>query len=60
MRYYATIEADYKTVKIYVEGKSFFVCGHDFMNEHYGDPEKYIKMVQHRADQLNRKVVIKR
>ncbi len=60
MRYYATIEADYQTVKIYVEGNSFFVCGHDFMNEHYGDPEKYIQKVLKRAEQLNRKVVIKK
>lgn len=60
MKYYATIEGTAQTQKIYVEGKSFFVCTPDFMDEHYGDPEKYIQAVLKRAAQLNKKVVIKR
>ena len=60
MKYYATIKAPAETQKIYVEGYSYFICTPDRMVEHYGDPEKYIKMVLHRSEQLNMKVVIER
>ena len=60
MKYYATIEGTAQTQKIYVEGKSFFVRTSDCITEHYGDPEKYIQKVLKGAEQLNRKVVIKR
>lgn len=60
MKYYATIKGTAETQKIYVDGKSYFICTSDRMNEYYGDPEQYIKKVLKRAEQLNVKVVIER
>ena len=60
MKYYATIKSTAETQKIYVDGKSYFICTPDRMNEYYGDPEQYIKRVLKRSKQLNIKVVIER
>lgn len=60
MKYYATIKGTAETQKIYVEGKTFYICTSDRMTTSYGDPEQYIKKVLKRAEQLNRKVVIER
>lgn len=60
MKYYATIKGTAETQKIYVHGKSYFICTPDRMNEYYGDPEQYIKKVLKKAEQLNVKVVIER
>lgn len=60
MKYYATIKLPAVTQKVYVEGKSFFICTSDQMIEFYGDPEKYIKAILHEANQMHTKVVIER
>lgn len=60
MKYYATIKLPAVTQKMYVEGKSFFICTSDHMIELYGDPEKYIKAILHEAQQTHTKVVIEK